>query len=209
MSRRHSSQPGRKCVVCSHPERLRIEMARLAGASLDSIAAKFECSRDAVWRHCTKHVNDDRRAMLIADTPMRELADRAAEEGLSLIDYLGIVRSAVMGQLLEAAAVKDRHATAVLAGRSVEVLRELGRFTGEILKTAPVGNVTTNVMLFMSSPAFTSLERMLIERLTPHPEALKAVLEGLRSLEGGSDEPPTMPPTLTLPATEVQHARAA
>ncbi len=184
-------------------------MARLAGASLDSIATKFECSRDVVWRHCSKHIDDDRRAMLIADTPMRELADRAAEEGVSLIDYLGIVRSTVMSQLLAAAAVNDRHATAVLAGRSVEVLRELGRFTGEILKSAPVGNITNNTMIFMASPAFANLERMLIERLTPHPEALKAVLEGLQSLQGGPDNSPPMPPMITLPANEVQHARAA
>ena len=36
------------------------------------------------------------------------------------------------------------------------------------------------LLTVMASPAFASLERMLIERLAPHPDALRAVLEGLR-----------------------------
>ena len=184
-------------------------MARLAGASLDAISGKFGVSRDVVWRHMARHVDADRRSMLVADVPLKELADRAAEEGISLIDYLGIVRSAVMNQLINASSMNDRHGTAVLAGRAVEVLRELGRFTGEILKSAPVGNVTNNTLVFMSSPAFANLERMLIERLAPHPEALQAVLQGLRSLEGGPDDPPPHAATLTLPASEVRDVRAA
>lgn len=187
-------------------------MARLAGASLDTVAAKFECSRDSVWRHMDKHVDDDRRAMLVADVPLKELADRAAEEGVSLLDYFAVIRSTLMTQMLAAASVHDRHATAVLAGRAVEALREIGKLTGEILRSAPIGNVTNNTMVFMASPAFASLERMLVEKLAPHPEALKAVLEGLRSLEGlpsGPDDPSPGPPTITLPASEVQHARAA
>lgn len=184
-------------------------MARLSGASLDSIAAKFSVKRDAIWRHMAKHVDADRRAVLVADVPLKELAERAADEGVSLLDYFAIVRSAVMQQLISAASMNDRNGTAVLAGRATEVLREIGKLTGEILKSAPVGNVTTNVLLFMATPAYANLERMLIRTLAPHPEALKAVLEGLKSLEGeGGDQTPTIP-GIALPMTEVADARIA
>lgn len=197
-----------RCQICRHPERLRIEMARLSGASLDSIAKKFSIGRDAIWRHMEQHVDGDRRSMLVADVPLKELADRAAEEGLSLIDYLGIVRTTVLNQLLGAASVNDRHGTASLAGRATDVLREIGKLTGEILRSAPVSNVTNNTMVFMSSPAFANLERMLIERLAPHPEALRAVLDGLQALEsGGAEGAPMIDAIPMIP--EAQDARAA
>lgn len=183
-------------------------MARLSGASLDSIATKFGIKRDAIWRHMEAHVDADRRAMLVADVPLKELADRAAEEGVSLLDYFAVIRSTLMSQMIAAASMNDRHGTAVLAGRATEALREIGKLTGEILRAAPIGNVTNNTMVFMASPAFASLERMLVEKLAPHPDALKAVLEGLRSLEGSPDDPPTHP-TISLPPSEVSHVRAA
>lgn len=200
------------CAVCRHPDRIKIETAKLAGASLDAVAAKFECKRDALWRHMAKHVDEDRRALLVAGVPLRELADRAADEGVSLLDYFAIIRSTLMNQMIAAASVNDRHATAALAGKATDALKEIGKLTGEILRSAPVANVTNhNTVLFMASPAFATLERMLVERLAPHPAALQAVLEGLRSLEGSPGEPddPPPPPTITLPATEVSHARAA
>ncbi len=36
-----------RCVVCNHADRALIEFARVAGCSLDSIAAKHNISRDA------------------------------------------------------------------------------------------------------------------------------------------------------------------
>ena len=195
-----------RCQVCKHPDRLRIEMARISGASLSAVADKFGISRDSVWRHM-EHVDPDRRAMLIADVPVAELAARAVSEDVSLLDYYSIVRKTVMDQLLGAASCNDRHATAMLAGRATETLTAIGKLTGEILRTTPglTVNNTYSTTVFMQSQTFILFERMLIAKLQPHPDALRDVLEGLSEFEAAS-----APETAALPAlagpSEAQHA---
>jgi hypothetical protein len=92
------------CVVCKHPERARIELMRASGATLDTIARKFNVGRDSVWRHYGRHVSNETKAYLIAGpAKLDELAQRAAAEQLSLLDYLSIIRSALMSLFQQAA----------------------------------------------------------------------------------------------------------
>jgi hypothetical protein len=85
--------------------------------------------------------------------------------------------------MLVASGVNDGHRTAVLAGRAVEVLREIGRLTGELSKISTL-NVTNNTAILIGSPMFVRLEEMLLTRLRAYPEALASVVDGLRELEG-------------------------
>jgi hypothetical protein len=126
-TKRTSLRKGPVCSICKHPDRALIEATRVAGASLDSIAAKYGTSRDAIWRHMDKHVPEDVRLQYITTIPIKELAERAATEGVSLLDYFGIVRGVLLQQFQLAASVNDKNGTAVLAGRLTEVLREIGR----------------------------------------------------------------------------------
>jgi hypothetical protein len=112
-----------RCIVCNHPDRALIEHTRIAGASLDTIAAKYKISRDALWRHMRNHVSDEQRADYLSAIPMSELASKAAAEGTSVLEYFAIVRSILMQKLQLAASVNDHNATSVLAGRVTEVLR--------------------------------------------------------------------------------------
>src|SRR5258708_32598287 len=75
-----------QCKNCTHSERARIEMVRLAGAGLDTIAEQFSVSRDSVWRHMRDRVSADDRAAYLADIPLQEMLARAADEGVSLLD---------------------------------------------------------------------------------------------------------------------------
>jgi hypothetical protein len=182
---RFRSKKGPQCSICTHPDRIRIEATRIAGASLDAIALKCGVSRDAVHRHMHRHVSADILNQYRLDVPVRELAARAADEGVSLLGYFSIVRGVLLQQFQLAASVNDKNGTAVLAGRLTEVLREIGRITGEILSTPGVMNVT-NTVNFVNSPVFLDLQQMLIRRLAGHPDALAAVIEGLRELEARS-----------------------
>jgi hypothetical protein len=92
-----------RCLVCSHIERARIELARVSGVSLDSIAESFGVKRSAIWRHMTNHVSDADRALYLADVDLKGLAERANAESLSLLDYLAIVRSTLLQQMQMAA----------------------------------------------------------------------------------------------------------
>jgi hypothetical protein len=176
-----------RCTVCRHPDRQRIEMSHVAGVSLSAIAAKFDSpqhggKRDAIARHCRDHLDEAARAGYLSDIPIKELAARAADAGVSLLSYFGLVWSTVLQQMLVASGVNDGHRTAVLAGRAVEVLREIGRLSGELGGMATSLTVNNNTVI-MNSPIFVDLQAMLIAKLADFPEALNRVIEGLRELE--------------------------
>jgi hypothetical protein len=194
-TRRFHSRAGRGCLVCAHKDRVRIEASRVAGVSLDNLSRKFAVSRDSIFRHCRDHVDADLRAQYLAEVPIKDLAKAAADEGCSVLEYLAIVRSALMQQFQLAVACNDKNGTAILAGKLTEVLRLVANISGEILKAPSVANITNNVN-FINSPMFADLQQMLVRRLAGHPEALTAVVEGLRELESKSFSPPPMPLTI-------------
>jgi hypothetical protein len=201
--KRTSLGRGPVCSICKHENRVLIEQTRCAGASLDSISAKYSISRDALHRHMKNHVSEDQRASYLAGVPLRELAKRATAEGLSVLEYFGLIRATLMTEFQLAANVHDKNAVATLAGRLIELLREIGRITGEIMRSPGVQNVT-NTVNFINSPDFLNLQQMLIRRLAGHPEALAAVIEGLRELESRSA--PHQAPPLTIEHQEPAHA---
>jgi hypothetical protein len=184
-TRRFHSRAGRGCLVCAHKDRVRIEASRVAGVSLDALSRKFGPSRDSIFRHCRDHLSEDQRAMYVLETPLKDLAARASEEGVSVLEYLSIVRTTLLRQFQLAASCNDKNGTAVLAGKLTEVLRLIANISGEILKAPAIQNVTNSVT-FINSPMFADLQQMLIRRLAGHPEAMAAVVEGLRELESRS-----------------------
>jgi hypothetical protein len=191
----------RPCQICRHQDRLRIELLRLSGVSLDRLAARFKVHRDAIHRHMA-HLDEADRAALIADLPMKELAQQAAEEGIAVVDYFKVIREVLMRQLLTAADSGDRIGTASLSGRAIECLKELGRVTGEISHLTSFTQVN-NVAIF-NSPQFAALETMLIERLAKYPDALASVVAGLRELEDQSTSE-GLAPGLGRPPAAIEH----
>ena len=123
--KRTSLRKGSVCAICKHPNRVLIEQTRIAGASLDNVARKFGCHRDAIHRHMKNHVPEDLRAGYLAAVPLKELAQKAAAEGMSVLQYLSLIRSTLMNEFQLPANVHDRHATSALAGRLNEVLRSI------------------------------------------------------------------------------------
>jgi len=171
-----------RCVVCNHADRALIEFARVAGCSLDTIAAKHDISRDAVHRHMRNHVDESARADYLAAVPMKDLAAKAAEEGVSVLQYFSIIRATLMTQFQLAASLNDKHATATLAGRLTEVLRAIGSISGEMGNMA-VNNLTINNVSIMNSPVFANLQANLLHALAPFPEARAAVVMALRQMD--------------------------
>ena len=182
MARTNGRTNNPRCSICRHPNRTLIERAHVAGASSNAIAAKYEATRDTIWDHCKHHMPPDLRAQYLAEIPLAELAQRAAEEGLSLLDYLALIRATLMQQFRTAASVGDRNGTSLIAGRLLQTLAQIGNLTGEM---ARLGGSTTinNTAVFMNSPVFSDLHAMLIRQWQDYPDALAAVLSGLRELE--------------------------
>ena len=145
------------CAICRHPERARIEALRASGASLNSLARKFKIHRDANSRHWKDHVSADLKTSYLAGpAAIAELKERAAEEGGSILDYLGILRSVLMGAITASAEAQSAFTLATLSGRLVEVLKEIGKLTGEIERLNPSISITNNLAI-MSDPRMIEL----------------------------------------------------
>jgi hypothetical protein len=178
-----------RCAICAHPERALIEAGHVAGVSTIVTSAKYGMSRRAIFRHMKNHVTPEERAEYLADVPLAKLAERAAEEGVSLLDYVAIVRKTLMDALLTAHALRDSGAVARLASKMVEILRLQGELAGDLSKFAVrirnTSNTTTvvNTAVFVGSPLFAKMQRMFVERLAPFPGALEAVTDGFAELD--------------------------
>jgi hypothetical protein len=174
------------CAVCKHAERERIEALRASGASLDSLARKFAVHKDAIWRHWRDHVSADlKTAYLAGPATIAELKERAAKEGGSILDYLGILRSVLMGAITASAEAQSAFTLATLSGRLVEVLREIGKITGEIERLNPSVSIMNNVanVAIFSDPKFLELQSGLLTIARSHPGARADIIALLRGLD--------------------------
>jgi hypothetical protein len=85
---------GAACTVCNSEHRSRAELLVVGGATQAAVAAKFELSADALQRHMSNHVSEERRASLLVGPVQRmELAARVSEESSSVIDHLRALRA--------------------------------------------------------------------------------------------------------------------
>ncbi len=176
----------RRCAVCLHPERQRIEALHVAGVSLDRLAEKFNVHRDAIWRHMQRHVSEETKtSYLIGSAKIAELAEIASEESSSVLDHLRVLRSVLFSQIDRVASEKDHMAVAALSQRAIHVLREIGKVTGEIstLASSTVVNIT-NTSMIMSSPPFVDLQSGLLRIVAEHPDARPAIIGLLHELDG-------------------------
>jgi hypothetical protein len=177
----------RKCQVCHHEHRWRIELLRAAGASLESLAAKFKVEQTAIWRHWQNHVSAEAKASyLVGPADMERLAQKAAETGDSVMDYLKICRGALLAQLASMRVAGDSRNVAYVTGQLVRTLEVIGRVSGELgdmARSATYNITTNNVAVLSEHPAFARLQATLLRALAPHPGARADVVAALRQLD--------------------------
>jgi hypothetical protein len=188
----------RPCLICQHPDRALIEAAKVTGISGDIVAERYNVSRDSLYRHMRNHVSEEDRASYLSGAPLKELAEKASQEGVSLLGYLSIVRGTLMTQFQLAASLNDRHATATISRALLECLREIGKLTGELLNSSPITSITNNYFAFINSPAFTELQGMLVQALADEPGALQKVLAGLDALEAKASDKKNEPALIEM-----------
>jgi hypothetical protein len=177
------------CGVCKHTERARIEMLRVSGVSLRTLEKQFGVSKDIILRHTANHMTPQRKTELVAGpAAVERLANAAADESKSLLDYLAITRSVLFNQFLAAAEAGDRNGVASVAGRLLDALREVGRLTGELRSISGI-TVNNNTVNLIGSPEFTQLSAGLLGVARAHPVARADIIALLRGL----DSAPSLP----------------
>lgn len=202
--------PEKRCAVCQHPERHRVEALHCAGVSLDRLAEKFPpLNWDAIWRHCARHLTDMAKASYLAGPKkIAELAEVAAEESESVLDYLRILRSALMHRLDKIAAGSDTAGMAAISAQLINVLNAIGKATGQISQMAgTVINITNNTAI-LNSPPFADLQSGLLQIAARHPAARADIVTLFRDLDAKyAGQTASTPPLKTIEAAR-ESARA-
>jgi hypothetical protein len=189
-------KPNGKCQVCRHPDKWRIELLHAGGASLDSLAAKFSVERGAVWRHWCDHVTPEAKAgYLIGPAELATLAERAAIEGDSVLDYLKLCRTVLTGQLAAMSEAGDGRGAAYVARALTNTLEAIAKVTGEIGELArSTININGNVSILTDSPAFAKVQAAMLKALAPHPGARADVVLALRGIDEAAAPAPAAGP---------------
>jgi hypothetical protein len=170
----------RVCTVCTHRERVSIDVALVDGDAFRNIAERFGLSATAVFRHKADHIPaaltqaQEAENVSQADDLLGQVRKRQAQvERLVGISEGLIGRAVQRGDLRTATAAVQ---AAVSANREVRACLELlAKLLGE-LDERPVLNL-------LVAPEWHQVRSALLEALLPYPEARTAVAARLMALE--------------------------
>jgi hypothetical protein len=195
----------RNCQVCRHPERLRIELLRASGVSLDALAAKFAVSRDSVWRHWRGHVSGEMKSKFLGGpADLAALGEKTAVEGDSVLDHLRMCRMVLTAHLAAMSEAGDARGAAFVAGQLRLVLESIAKVTGELGEMARNHLTITNSVV-LNEHEFVRLQATLLKALGPFPDARAAVVQALRALDADSTPAANSAPMAAIPTVVEQH----
>lgn len=181
MGKPRRGRPPGSCTICQNEARSRAELLVAGGATIRAVSRKFSLSHDALSRHWKRHVSDERKAALVmGPVQIQGLAAAVSEESESVLDHHRATRAGLYKLYAAAVEASDGTTGALVAGRLTEVNNAIARLCGQ-LATSPLIQNTTNIAV-LASPLMQQLQDMLTQRLRPHPEAFRAVIDGLREL---------------------------
>jgi hypothetical protein len=212
-ARTRQARVGRgRCRVCVHPERYRIEALHIGGVSLDALQAEFGIQRDAIHRHCKNHVTKIAKVNYLAGpVQIATLAQAAARENKSILEYLCVIRSILMQQLVKQAEKGNSLTAGQVSGYLTTVLHTMGKITGEIsgLASATFTINNNNSVHILNSQPFIDLQAGLLEVCQRHPEARGEIVELFRRLDAkhAASSAPDMPEMKLIEAEPAGQAR--
>jgi hypothetical protein len=151
---------------------------------------------------------------------MEKLAEKAALEGDSVIDYLRMCRSTLVAQMAAMNDAGDARGAAYVAVQLTKVLETMAKVTGELgvlaqTSTFNISNVT-NVAILEQHPIFMRMQASMLRALGPFPEARNAVVAALATSTRKTHHEPRLeflarflaPSSNTSPSHEHSQARS-
>jgi hypothetical protein len=99
------------------------------------------------------------------------------------------LKSIAMNQVITRAEAGDSYGVSVSISRACEVLRDVGRLTGEIRQIAGI-SITNNNLTLVANPQFVLLVEGLIGITREHAEVRTAILTLLGTLDAAETAPP-------------------
>jgi hypothetical protein len=190
----HDDWDRSRCSICvaGHSgaiDLLRIEKLLADRSRLSVVSQKFEVSYDALRRHWLG-LSAERKNYLQRGRQLSKeaLAAELAEEKISTIDHLRIVRGGLHRLFCHAVEVNDHSGGASLA-QAIEKNVMRGALLAGEWQPGPSGQ--TNIAIF-NIPGVAATVAGIARVLAPFPDARHAVVEYLRQAQ------PAAPPTIEL-----------
>src|SRR5271167_4206451 len=181
---RHDEWDRPRCSICSagragEIDLLRIEKLLADRAKLKAIATKFGLKHDALRRHWDA-VSTDRKNYLRIGRQLSQdaLVAATAEEKVSTIDHLRIVRAGLHKLFQHAVEINDHNGGASLAAALDKNIMNGAKLSGE---WHPCPSSVQNVLTVYNVPGAAEMILGIAKALQPFPEARRAVQEFLRS----------------------------
>ena len=174
-----SSRSTNQCTICQHRERAGIDLALARGVSVRALTTRYGLSRDALYRHQSKHLPPQLRASLVAGPDLDIDLDKLREtESQSLLANLVNLR----GRLFSSLDVAEENGDGNMLARVAGQLHNNLELTAKLLGDLSSGNSTTiNNVLVM--PQYVEMRVELVNALKPFPEAARAVANVLHTIE--------------------------
>ena len=191
---RHDEWDRPRCSICSAGRAgeinlIRIEKLLADRAKLKAVAEKFGLKHDALRRHWDA-VSSDRKNYLRMGRQLSQdaLAAATAEEKVSTIDHLRIVRAGLYKLFQHAVELNDHSGGASLAAALDRNIMHGAQLAGE---WQPGPSVQNNVAIF-NIPGVASTVAGIARVLAPFPEARRAVVAYLRQSEAAQLSGPVL-----------------
>ena len=180
---RHDERDRPRCSICragrgGEIDLLRIEKLLADRARLKAIATQFGLKHDALRRHWDAVSGDRKNYLRVGRQLSRDaLAAATAEEKVSALDHLRIVRAGLHKLFQHAVEVNDHGGAASLAAALDRNIMHGAQLAGE---WQPGPTVQNNVAIF-DVPGVASALTGIARVLAPFPEARRAVMAFLQS----------------------------
>lgn len=168
-----------RCSICRHPQRHAIEVGLTYGTAYRILAARYECSPDAVYRH-QKHLGPQVKAAILANRPETpvDLEKLRTSESEGLLGALVVQRARLQTYIDYAMSVGNVAGTLQAERTILSNLETVGKLLGTLAQH----HVVTHASVLVSED-YLRLRQTLITTLRPFPEAARAVGAALAALE--------------------------
>jgi hypothetical protein len=183
-ARQIKTRLGRRCSVCSHPERGRIDylLCTLHGAhghGRRALAEKFGLGADAIYRHGRAHISSEyRTAARVGPFESEEqLRKLVAESGASALDRFNGLFNGHLARWLNALEIGDDQSMVAHGKVMGQLLAKVGQITREL---TPSGAHTLIQQNFVTSPDYYNFLQRALTVLRRHPTALQDWLAEFR-----------------------------
>ncbi len=158
----------RVCTICTHEQRREIDTALLNETPLRDIARRYATSKDSLARH-----RDHLPKQLVKAQEQEDVS-----QAIDVVKQLKAINGATLAILKEARDDKNGELALKAVDRIQRQLELQAKLLGELQQEGTI-NVTV-------SPEWLSIRAVILQAVTPYPEAAKAITAALSTSERAS-----------------------